>query len=232
MVEEIGQESRRMRRKVAEPNVELATWFRSNFIRHKSSCTATHPLLDCRLHAWDCAPSANYTRSIDNCSLLGLQFFSFNSPSLLVIVGRTFNSAATNTKRSAFKSFKAFRCLPSGFGRSTSWCWHTRWFRPARFQLTSLPSSLSVRAQTANSTVATDFVHSWGPSVLLDWVDHVAYPNTNHSKQELCRKIGLQLEPLTFSGFWKDVGGSAKTIAGVTPWIAEAAVKYSRGEQT
>ncbi|KAJ7504402.1 hypothetical protein B0H11DRAFT_1982152 [Mycena galericulata] len=79
---------------------------------------------------------------------------------------------------------------------------------------------------TLNASVP-DFVHSWGPSVLFDWVDRTAYPNSA-TKQELCQRIGSQLAPLTFIGFWKDVGANSKAIAGATPWIAEAAVKYSR----
>ncbi|KAJ7898398.1 hypothetical protein B0H13DRAFT_2031691 [Mycena leptocephala] len=88
----------------------------------------------------------------------------------------------------------------------------------------------SVRSSSTNLTT-TDFVHSWGPSIVLDWVDRFAYPNTNYTTQQLCQKIGSQLEPLA-DNFWKDFGGSMKTIAGATPWIAEAAVKYSRGEQS
>ncbi|KAJ7155428.1 hypothetical protein C8R43DRAFT_999813 [Mycena crocata] len=79
------------------------------------------------------------------------------------------------------------------------------------------------------TNTTTHFVHSWGPSIFLDWVDHVAYPNTNHTKPELCQKIGSQLEPLAHN-FWKDFGASTKVLAGVAPFIAEATVKYSRGD--
>ncbi|KAJ6607499.1 hypothetical protein B0H10DRAFT_552702 [Mycena sp. CBHHK59/15] len=97
------------------------------------------------------------------------------------------------------------------------------------------PSNLSFRATTTSGSppapLATDFVQTWGPSVFFDWVDHVAYPSANYTKQELCQKIGSQLEPLAVNGFWKDLRGSAKLIAGAAPWVAQAAVKYSRGDQ-
>ncbi|KAJ7765407.1 hypothetical protein DFH07DRAFT_938876 [Mycena maculata] len=85
------------------------------------------------------------------------------------------------------------------------------------------PPDLNLRS--ALNTTATDLLHSWGPSVLFDWVDRTAYPNTNSTAQQLCQKIGSQLEPLTFNGIFQNIGGTAKVIAGVTPLIAEAAVK-------
>ncbi|KAJ7224286.1 hypothetical protein GGX14DRAFT_424972 [Mycena pura] len=81
--------------------------------------------------------------------------------------------------------------------------------------------------RTSNST--NDLVHSWGPSIFFDLVDRAAYPHTNFTTQELCQQIGSKLETLN-ENFWQDLGGTVRIIASATPLIAEAAVKYSRGE--
>ncbi|KAJ7281558.1 hypothetical protein C8J57DRAFT_1298018 [Mycena rebaudengoi] len=99
------------------------------------------------------------------------------------------------------------------------------------------PSDLSVRAISIfeSSPPTNDFLRTWGPSAFLDWFDHVAYPNsnyTNYTKHELCQQIGSQLEPLTLGSFWNDLGGSTNIVARTVPLVAQAAVKYSRGDQT